>query len=66
MAKQEKYDAALEGQKKATDLQRHRDEVSEMLKAEILLRYYYDAGRMEGLLKSDPVVAKAIESLVVK
>ena len=76
VAKQEKYDAALEGQmkameaaleaEKATDLQRHRDEVSEMLKAEILLRYYYDAGRMEGLLKSDPVVAKAIESLVVK
>ena len=76
VAKQEKYDAALEGQmkameaaleaEKATDLQRHRDEVSEMLKAEILLRYYYDAGRMEGLLKSDPVLAKAIESLVVK
>jgi carboxyl-terminal processing protease len=76
VAKQEKYDAALEGQmkameaaleaEKATDLQKHRDEVSEMLKAEILLRYYYDAGRMEGLLKSDPVVAKAIESLVVK
>ena len=73
VAKQEKYDEALEAQmkameaaleaEKAADLQKHRDEVSDMLKAEILLRYYYDAGRMEGALKHDPVVAKAVESL---
>ena len=38
-------------------------EVCEMLKAEILLRYYYDEGRMEGALKGDKVVARAVEAL---
>ena len=73
VARQEKYDEALEAQLKAMeaalerekegDLQKHRDEVSDMLKAELLVRYYYDRGRMEGSLKGDPVVARAVAEL---
>ena len=46
---------------KESDLQKHRDEVSDMLKAEILTRYYYDQGRLKGALKSDKVVLRAVE-----
>ena len=35
----------------------------EMLKAEILVRHYYSAGRLEGSLVTDPDVLKAIEVL---
>lgn len=76
VAKQEKYDSALEGQIKAMesalerekegDLQKHRSEISDMLKAEILVRYYYDQGRIEGALKGDPVVKRAVEELKIK
>ncbi len=34
-----------------------------MLKAEILVRYYYAAGRLEGSLVTDPDVLKACEVL---
>ena len=40
-----------------------RSEISEMLKAEILVRYYYAPGRLEGSLKNDPDVKKACEVL---
>ena len=73
VAKQEKYDDAIEQQlkemesrlatEKESDLQKHRDEVSDMLKAEILTRYYYDQGRLKGALKSDKVVLRAVEEL---
>ena len=48
---------------KADDLQKYRNEIGELLKGEILVRYYYAAGRLEGTLKSDPDVLKAIEVL---
>lgn len=48
---------------KADDLHKFRDEISEMLKAEILARYYYAAGRLEGSLVTDPDVLKAIDVL---
>lgn len=48
---------------KLTDLDKHRDEIAEMLKSEILLRYYYDRGRLQGALRSDPCVRKAVEVL---
>lgn len=48
---------------KEEDLTKNRDEISEMLKAEILVRYYYAAGRLEGSLVNDPEVKKAIEVL---
>ena len=73
VAKQEKYDSAIAGQlaameaalqrEKKDDLQKHRNEVSEMLKAELLTRYYYDQGRIEGALRDDPVVLRAAEEL---
>ena len=48
---------------KEGDLQKHHDEVCDMLKAEILTRYYYDEGRLAGALKTDKVVQKAIDEL---
>jgi carboxyl-terminal processing protease len=73
VAKQEKYDEAIEQQlkemearlatEKESDLQKHREEVCEMLKAEILNRYYYDEGRLVGALKTDKVILRAIEEL---
>ncbi len=50
-------------QEKADDLTKFRSEISELLKAEILVRYYYAAGRLEGSLATDPDVRKAIEIL---
>lgn len=48
---------------KAADLQKHRKEISEMLKSELLVRYYYQKGRIQGLLSSDPEVKKAVDLL---
>ena len=48
---------------KESDLTKHREEVCDMLKAEILTRYYYDEGRLEGALKTDPVVLRAVEEI---
>lgn len=76
VAKQEKYDSAIEQQlkemesrlatEKESDLQKHREEVCEMLKAEILTRYYYDQGRLQGALKTDKAVLRAVEELKSK
>ena len=73
VAKQERYDSAIAAhltameaalqREKEDDLQKHRSEVSEILKAELLTRYYYDQGRIEGALRDDPVVRRAIEEL---
>ena len=73
VARQEKYDSAIAEQltameaalkrEKEDDLQKHRKEVGEMLKAELLTRYYYDQGRIEGALRDDPVVRRAVEEL---
>ncbi len=53
-------------QDKADDLNKCRDEISQMLKAEILVRYYYAPGRLEGSLVDDPDVKRAIEVLTNK
>ena len=58
-------EAALESEK-AGDLKKHRDEICDMLKAEILMRYYYDEGRVAGGIKGDKVVLRAIEELKKK
>ena len=73
IAKEEKYVDAIEQQlkdmettlerEKEGDLQRHREEITDMLRSEILVRYYYDQGRVEGGLRHDKVVARAIEEL---
>ena len=73
VAKEEKYADAIEQQikdmeaalkrEKEGDLQKHREEICDMLRAELLVRYYYDEGRVEGGLKHDKVVLRAIEEL---
>lgn len=73
VAEEENYMEAVKGEierleeglkkEKADDLQKYRNEIGELLKGEILVRYYYAAGRLEGTLKSDPDVLKAIEVL---
>ena len=76
VAEQEKYGDAIEQQiklmeqrleeEKQGDLMKHKEEVCQMLKAEILMRYYYDHGRIEGALTDDPVVKRAVEELIAK
>ena len=76
VAEQEKYGDAIEQQiklmeqrleeEKQGDLLKHKEEVCQMLKAEILMRYYYDHGRIEGALTDDPVVKRAVEELIAK
>ncbi len=71
VAKEEKYIEsiteqidALEKQvqdDKQQELYRYREEISDMLKGEILTRYYYERGRIEGSLTNDPDVKKAME-----
>ncbi|MBO7490300.1 MAG: S41 family peptidase [Bacteroidales bacterium] len=73
VAEEENYLEAVKGEvdkleerlksEKADDLHKYRKEIGELLKAEILVRYYYSAGRLEGSLKTDPDVLKAIEVL---
>lgn len=74
VAKEERYDDAIEQQlkemevrlaaEKESDLVKHREEICEMLKGEILDRYYYDKGRIEGALRTDKVIQRAIKELV--
>ncbi len=48
---------------KANDLDKYRDEISEMLKSEILVRYYYEKGAIQGSLVSDPEIQEALKLL---
>ena len=73
IADREKYSDAIEKQLEAMeeamkrvkedDLVKHRSEIADMLKAELLGRYYYDQGRIQGALKTDKVVLRAVEEL---
>lgn len=49
---------------KEGDLQKHKEGVSLLLKREILNRYYYEKGRIEGTLPHDPQINKAIDLLL--
>ncbi|MBQ5532725.1 MAG: peptidase S41, partial [Bacteroidales bacterium] len=63
-AKEDKTDKILQtelqslknaiGKDKATDLQKYRKEISEMLHVEIIGRYYYQKGESEAALQYDP------------
>ena len=48
---------------KQSDLDRHRDEIADLLRAEIVTRYYYNRGCLKAMLTTDPFVAKAVEVL---
>lgn len=76
VSKEEKYDTAIASQleamqtlikkEKESDLQRYKEEIQEMLKGEILTRYYYDHGRIQGTINSDKVVNIAVKELCNK
>jgi carboxyl-terminal processing protease len=48
---------------KQEDLITYKEEISEILKSEIVSRYYFQKGRVVASLKSDPEILKAIEVL---
>ena len=48
---------------KTQDLERFRDEISTLLRDEIVTRYYYQKGRIESSLAGDPEILKAREIL---
>ncbi len=48
---------------KKKDIQKNKSEIEEMLKIEIVTRYYYQRGKMEASLVNDPEVLKAIKVL---
>ena len=48
---------------KAVDLQKNREDISGFIKSELLTRYYYEKGRIEGMLNNDDEVKAAIEIL---
>ncbi|MCX6287431.1 MAG: S41 family peptidase [Bacteroidetes bacterium] len=72
-AEKEKYYEAIKGEldllqtsmdsDKKEDLNKYRDQVHELLKMDILARYYYQKGKIIGSLKTDPVLNDALKVL---
>ncbi len=70
-AEREEYDGALEPlikeleekvkEEKKKDLDKNKEEIKELLRIEIVTRYYYQKGKIEASLKNDPDIEKAIE-----
>ena len=54
---------ALEAEK-ANDLQNNRKDIEELLRSEIVGRYYYQKGRIEAALQNDPDLDRAFEILL--
>jgi carboxyl-terminal processing protease len=48
---------------KQEDLITYKEEISEILKSEIVSRYYFQKGRVISSLKTDPEILRAIEVL---
>ncbi|MFC2175676.1 S41 family peptidase [Bacteroidota bacterium] len=73
VAEEEKYYARIEEQfvalenevkhNKKHDLKEFKEEIKDLLKSEIVARYYHQNGRIEAMLEQDEGVAKAIEIL---
>lgn len=73
MVEEEEYGEALQAKisqleaqiasHKDMNLNLHRDEISPMIEEEILKRYYYERGALEGALNEDPEVLRAISIL---
>jgi carboxyl-terminal processing protease len=49
---------------KEDDLISHRDEISNVLKLEIITRYYFQEGKVRASLRSDPEIKRAIQILL--
>ena len=48
-------------EEKKKDLDKNRSEIEEMLKVELITRYYYQKGKLESSLVNDPEIAEAIK-----
>lgn len=69
-AEKEKYFSAIESEynalktqmsnDKKSDLEKHKDQVKELLKIEIVTRYYYQKGKVAAGLKNDKDIAEAL------
>ncbi|MBZ0241651.1 MAG: S41 family peptidase [Bacteroidales bacterium] len=74
IAEQEAYKDAIETQLhaleeqlttyKKNDLQKHRGEIEELLKMEIVQRYYYQKGKIIAALQNDPELQTAFDILL--
>ena len=72
-AEKEKYFSAIESEynalktqmstDKKSDLEKHKDQVKELLKLEIATRYYFQKGKVAAGLKNDKDIAEAIRIL---
>ena len=72
-AEREEYKDAIEetlakvedqiAEEKKKDIDKNRDEIEEMLKLEIISRYYYQKGKIESSLKTDPDIIEAVSIL---
>ena len=49
---------------KKSDIIKHQDEIKDMLRIEIVSRYYYQKGQVVSSIKNDPEIEKAIEILL--
>lgn len=47
-------------QSKASDFEKFREQIEDLLNNEIVSRYYYQRGRIENVLSSDPYLSKAM------
>ena len=73
LMEEEKYAKPLEAElnaiedkihhEKGSDLKQFRDEIANLLKQEIVSRYYFRSGEVEASFNSDPEVLKAVEVL---
>ena len=74
MAIREKYSDEIENsiealkekikEDKNNDLIKFKDDIKDVLLSEIVVRYYYQKGRIEALLQSDSDVEQAIDLLL--
>jgi len=72
-AEKENYLAAIQGEydhlkgrmqeDKKEDLNKYRDQIKELLKMEIISRYYYQKGKVQASLRHDPDIAIAVSTL---
>ncbi len=49
---------------KKADILKHQEEIKDMLRMEIVSRYYYQKGQVISSMKNDPEIRSAIEILV--
>lgn len=58
--------ALILSEEKKKDIDKNKKEIEEMLKLEIITRYYYQSGRLQSSLINDPEIEEAIRVLTNK